>query len=146
MSLQTLLYHGNAQFDTLTDNELGSLTEEQFDTLPFGVVQLDEGGRIILYNQAEETIARRTREEVYSKHFFEEVAPCTHVSDFYGRWERLKQGEEGDHQVFSFRFLFPWGTKDVRIRMVLGSNGSSWLLISILTKSLTKPEVAAKEV
>lgn len=49
---------------------------ETLERLPIGVILLDDTGRVQLYNAAEERIARRRREDVLGRLFFDEVAPC----------------------------------------------------------------------
>ncbi|MEO6595633.1 MAG: PAS domain-containing protein [Planctomycetota bacterium] len=63
---------------------LAELSREQLDTLPYGIVVLDEHDRLLEYNDAESRLARRPRREVLGKGFFTEVAPYTNVEQLSG--------------------------------------------------------------
>lgn len=55
------------------------LLSSVFDSMPVGVVLLDENADVVLYNRAEERLAGRKREQVLGRSFFKEVAPCTNI-------------------------------------------------------------------
>lgn len=100
--------------------ELGIVVEDldpdDIDDHPFGVIQLDVRGRILAYNAYEEKLARLRREDVLGKHFFFEVAPCTRVRAFYGRF--LDGVALGTLDVtFGFVFPFAHGERHVEITM-----------------------------
>lgn len=57
---------------------------ELFDALPVGLVALDRTGRVVIFNSAEERLARRSRAAVLGKPFFSEVAPCMNVRELGG--------------------------------------------------------------
>lgn len=97
--------------------ELGTLTSEALDALPFGAIQLDPNGTVLAYNRAEEQISGRKRDEVVGKNFFTEVAPCTHVRKFYGAFQSGVD-RHSLNEVFDFTFRFPGRPRDVRIRMI----------------------------
>ena len=106
--------------DKPTIAELGivvdDLDPDDLDSHPFGVIQLSESGRILAYNAYEERLARRRREEVVGKHFFFEVAPCTRVRAFYGRFlDGVAIGSLD--ATFGFVFAFPHGPREVEITM-----------------------------
>jgi photoactive yellow protein len=83
----------------------GDLSREKIDAHPFGVIGLDRAGRVISYNRYEELLARRSRDEVLGKNFFREVAPCTQVKRFHGRF---LDGVARRSLDTSFRFIFPF--------------------------------------
>lgn len=62
------------------------LTEDQLDTLPVGMIQLDRAGTVLKFNQTESSLARVEKAETIGRSFFDEVAPCTRVQEFYGRF------------------------------------------------------------
>jgi photoactive yellow protein len=62
------------------DSSLGLLAN-LFDNLPLGVVVLDARGTVVIYNQAEERLANRSRAQVMGRDFFIEVAPCMNVRE-----------------------------------------------------------------
>src|SRR5438067_640312 len=71
-----------------------ALSEHELDGLPFGMIQLDRAGRILKFNAVESRLASLDQKQQIGKHFFTEVAPCTKVQAFYGRF---KEGVLQEH-------------------------------------------------
>jgi photoactive yellow protein len=86
------------------------------DLLPDGVVIVDGEGTVLYYNAREEQIAGRRREEVIGRNFFTEVAPCTKVAEFYGRFRQIV-AEAVDRATFAFEFPFAEGARQVEITL-----------------------------
>jgi photoactive yellow protein len=63
------------------------MSGEELDTLPYGMIQLDAQGRILRFNAVESRLASLPQQQQIGKHFFTEVAPCTKVQEFYGRFK-----------------------------------------------------------
>jgi photoactive yellow protein len=102
----------------MTD-DLTHLSSAEIDALPFGYIALAPDGTIRKYNRYEADLARKDPNEVLGKNFFREVAPCTQVQEFEGRFQHLVSGELGEPSVsFDFDFNFRHGTQQVRIGMV----------------------------
>ena len=77
--------------------------ENELDRLPFGAIRLDREGKILSYNRTEAELAGRQKESVLGKSFFTEVAPCTNVREFAGRFrEGVAKGSL--HMVFPYVF------------------------------------------
>jgi photoactive yellow protein len=101
------------------------------DLLPYGIIVVDEEGKILYYNAREEEIASRQREDVLGKNFFSEVAPCTQVREFYGRFEETMH-RAGLVADFHFRFPFPERPREVEITLTsFQKDGSNLCLISV---------------
>lgn len=101
------------------------------DLLPYGIIVVDVEGKILYYNSREEQIACRKREDVIGKNFFRDVAPCTAVKEFYGRF-REAMTNSGGVINFNFRFPFPGRTREVEIALTSFENGDALLcLISV---------------
>jgi len=99
--------------------EVDQLDDAQLDELPFGVICIDAEGTILRYNIAEARLARLDRTTVIGRRFFGEVAPCTNVPEFEGRFDQLVSGETDDAVVrFDFVFDFEHGAQDVHVEMV----------------------------
>jgi photoactive yellow protein len=84
------------------------------ELLPYGVIVVNAEGVVLFYNQREEQIADRKREHVLGRNFFTEVAPCTQVAAFHGRFvETMVKMEE----CAGFHFVFPFarGPRHVQI-------------------------------
>ncbi|MGZ8492406.1 MAG: PAS domain-containing protein, partial [Gemmatirosa sp.] len=92
-----------------------ALSAAELDALPYGMIQLDSRGTILRYSGAESRLSGMTADECVGRNFFEQIAPCTHVHEFYGRFQEGVRAQQLD-AVFSFRFAFV-PPKDVRIHM-----------------------------
>lgn len=104
------------QIDAL--ERLASMTKEEVDELPYGFVVLDETGTILLYNRYESALSRLPEERVVGKNFFKEVAPCTRVEAFYGRFRALIASADRLQENFQFRFYFQHGRQDVIVHFI----------------------------
>jgi photoactive yellow protein len=106
-----------------------SLAEDEFNALPFGAIKLDTDGRILKYNLYESRLAQRDAEEVIGQNFFTEVAPCTNVQEFAGRYRQgIAEGKL--NTTFPYRFLFPNRAVNVEITLILGPDGdSAWVFV-----------------
>ncbi len=92
--------------------QIEDLSSEELDDLPFGAIQLDAEGKILSYNLAETQISGRSQTEVIGKSFFEEIAPCTNVQEFAGRF---RQGVETKDLNFVFPYLFDFRMAPTRV-------------------------------
>jgi len=105
------------------------MSEEELDKLPFGAIRLDRNGTILSYNRAEANLTGRDPRRVIGRNFFTEVAPCTNVQAFAGRF---REGvERGDmHTIFPFRFDFEMAPRDVSVTLFYSKNtDSAWVFI-----------------
>ncbi|HEY0019198.1 MAG TPA: PAS domain-containing protein [Longimicrobium sp.] len=106
------------------------LTEAELDGLPVGMIQLDRSGTVLKFNQTESSLARMDKSEALGRSFFDEVAPCTKVQEFYGKFV---EGVENRnlHTVFPYQFRFRDGRqKNVVISMFYsGSTETVWVLV-----------------
>ena len=93
------------------------LTPAELDSLPMGMIQLDRNGNVLKFNQTESDLARVAAADAVGKSFFDEVAPCTKVQKFYGKF--LEGVESRQLQtVFDYVFRFRDGRqKNVVISM-----------------------------
>jgi photoactive yellow protein len=93
--------------ENVTAADLSRMTEEELDALPFGAIKLSPRGTVISYNATEGRLTGRTRERVLGRNFFIDVAPCTDVQEFRGRFVELaKESEMSIFHEFSFEFPF----------------------------------------
>lgn len=114
-------------------SEIGTMTPQELDLLPFGAIRLSPDGTITAYNQTEEKFAGRKASEVVGKNFFSDVAPCTKVKRFFGAFQAGVERKELN-EVFDFTFKFPTGAKDVRIRMIYAgaAEPAVWIFVTPL--------------
>lgn len=105
-----------APLDPLT---LDERSDEELDTLPYGVVTLDPVGTILQYNLAESRLARLDRTQVLGKNFFRQVAPCTATAEFEGRFrDFLRPGNTERLTRFEYLFDFKFGAQQVAVELV----------------------------
>lgn len=106
------------------------LLPSELDALPFGMIQLDPTGKILKFNKTEAELARLNRQRQLGKNFFEEVAPCTRVKEFYGRFlEGIAKKEL--YETFGFVFKFAHGHRNVAITLFYAqATQSVWVLVS----------------
>jgi photoactive yellow protein len=101
----------------------------EFDMLDFGAIQLDKDGTILKYNAYEGRLSGRDPVRVIGKNFFMEVAPCTNVKEFAGRF-RAGVANGDLHETFPYRYLFPDRYIDVEITMISSSDGQgAWIFV-----------------
>ena len=107
-----------------------TMSPEELDRLPYGMIQLDRTGRILNYNAVESKLASLRKEDAIGKQFFTEIAPCTKVQEFYGRF---KEGviREALDTSFRFHFAFKQSPRDVTVRLLYSKRTRTvWVLIS----------------
>lgn len=106
------------------------LAEADLDQLPVGMIQLGRDGTVLKFNQTESDLARVAKGEALGKNFFDDVAPCTKVQEFYGKF---LEGVEARalHTVFNYEFKFRDGRrKDVVISMFYStSTDTVWVMV-----------------
>ncbi len=104
---------------------------EDVGEAPFGIVALDEKGRVLAYNRYEQELANLDAAEVVGRDFFVEIAPCTNNfmvrEKFFDTWARAGTLDERVPYTFTYR-LQP---TRVELRLVVvGKNG--WMLVRVL--------------
>ena len=105
--------------------QLIGLSSHEIDQLPFGYIALDAQGSILKYNRYEAELARLDQQSVLGKNFFTEVAPCTQVKEFEGRFREFAAGRTGSTTLsFDFVFKFRHGAQNVRIGFIRSPSGS----------------------
>lgn len=101
----------------------------ELDALPYGMIQLDASGRILRFNAVEARLSSLPQEQQIGKHFFTEVAPCTKVQQFYGRFLDGVRHEALDTS-FRFHFAFKQDPRDVIIRLFYSRRSRTvWVLV-----------------
>lgn len=94
---------------------INQVSADALDALPYGLIVLDAQGNILFYNETESQLAGFSQAQVMGKNFFAEVAPCTRVKEFEGRFRQFVAGELGRVVFFDFAFHFRHGTQQVLI-------------------------------
>jgi photoactive yellow protein len=109
--------------------KLLSLTQEEVDKLPFGLIALDPGGTIVRYNEVESSLSGLDPQRVLGRNFFEEIAPCTNVREFAGLYRDMVRAGKLRSWEFNFTFRFPSGERRVHIRLAYFPEQSRGLIL-----------------
>jgi len=72
---------------TEIDSKLAGLSRGDADLADFGIVKVDDEGKIELYNHYEAELAGVTPAVAEGRNFFTEIAPCTNNKLFFGRFQ-----------------------------------------------------------
>jgi len=111
-----------------------SLTAEQLDELPYGAIELDASGKILEFNRAEEELSDHHAQDVIGRNFFTEIAPCSDVRQFKGRFTEFLNSNRPT-EVFSFTYQFP--DRPVQVELVFVRVNQS--LAFVLSKKGSSP-------
>jgi photoactive yellow protein len=90
--------------------DLRGLSSEEVDRLPVGFIGLDDEGYVLRFNAYEARASGRVPQSVLGRHFFREVAPCTSIQAFEGRYARMVR--QGLPAAAGFRYLFRFAGGD----------------------------------
>ena len=106
-----------------------SYTEGELDQLPFGAIRLDREGKILSFNQAEVDLSGRKKENVLGKNFFTDVAPCTNVQEFAGKFrEGVQAGRL--HTVFPYVFDYKMDPRNVWVTLFYSNEtDTAWVFV-----------------
>jgi photoactive yellow protein len=119
-----------------TDDHIFAMSRAELDAYPDGVITLARDGTIVRYNRAEARLARRNQDETIGLNFFRDVAPCTAVQEFQGRFDAFAAGTDSGAERFDFTFRFAWGRQDVGITMIRKAGAAEInLLVSVRSKN-----------
>lgn len=109
-----------------------TLTGGDLDALPIGVIVVDRSATILEYNSYERTLARMGDRTIIGLNFFRDIAPCTAVRDFEGRFETFLDSHDTSIEPFQFVFPFPHGHQRVSVIFVRTSDTSDRATICVL--------------
>lgn len=116
--------------ETLQDLEsIDRMPEDELDTLPFGAIRLDREGKILSYNMTESKLTGRDPKRVIGRNFFTDVAPCTNVQAFAGRF-REGIAKKEMHVIFPYRFDFEMAPRDVSVTLFYAkATDTAWVFV-----------------
>jgi photoactive yellow protein len=131
-----------ARTSTFDPMQLDERSDQELDTLPFGVIALDDEGTILRYNLYEAQFARLDRNQVLGRDFFNEVARCTRGEAFEGQFRRgVSTGATGSIARFAYTFDFKFGAQQVEVEILRPPNVPRYyLLINRLRVGPARPE------
>jgi len=108
---------------------LAHLDGDALDAASFGIVQLDDEGRVRFYNAFESDLSGVGAEEASGMNFFEELAPCTNTPAFAGRFFTSVEADDPMDQTFEYTFTYRVYPTVVTVRMCEGPEGQNWVLV-----------------
>jgi photoactive yellow protein len=105
------------------------LGEHELDQIPFGAIRLDKEGKILSYNRSEAELSGRKKEGVLGKNFFTDVAPCTNVQEFAGKFrEGVLKGTL--HTVFPYIFDYKMAPRNVWVTLFYSNEtDTAWVFV-----------------
>jgi photoactive yellow protein len=122
------------RFGLLPSEGIPSLEQSDVESLPFGVIILDDQGLIRQYNAAESAISGFTATDVIGLDFFVDVAPCANVQGFAGKVAELRATGISGRAEFEFVFVFKNGEMLVEIVCLYdGTSGHTTMLVAATT-------------
>lgn len=125
------------------DLDLDDLSAEAIEALPFGVILVDPLGRVLSYNAAESRFSGRAVGDVLGRNFFKDVAPCTNLPAFYGRFlGGVRSGALSERLTFTFGFQ----PQPVRVAVHMRSSrtpGRYWIVVQPIEWVSREPLAAA---
>ena len=109
--------------------KVDSVSEAELDSLPYGVIQLDATGTVLRYNAFEAGLSGLKKQTVVGKNFFKQIAPCTDLQQFHGRFrDGVAAGEL--HCTFRFHFAFKKRPCDVTVTLAYNDRDKTvWVLV-----------------
>jgi photoactive yellow protein len=113
---------------------LDRLSPEDLDRLPYGAIQVDGDGVIRFYNRAEARLSGRDRDRVLGRNFFLDVAPCTNMPSFFGRF---REGVDAGALDVGFDYVFAFRMAPVRVHIRMcgpTDEGLYWILVEPLER------------
>lgn len=109
--------------------QVDEMCAEDLDRLPFGAIQLDSQGKILQYNDYESGLSGVKKTTAIGKSFFTDMAPCTNVREFYGRFQD-GVAKKSLHEKFRYHFSFKINPVDVTVTLFYsGITNTVWVFV-----------------
>lgn len=119
----------------LTDEALRShveqLSPEALDALPFGVIRLDDAGKVTFYSRTEAEQSGFGDRKAIGRDFFTQLAPCLGTPEFMQRIERARQDGTLD-VMFEQIGDFDDAERELRVRVQSATGGGLWVFLQRL--------------
>ena len=107
---------------------VATLTAEEIDALPFGVVRLDPDGKVILFSEAEARQSGFGSRPRIGLTFFTQIAPCMNTESFRGRAERAIKAGVLDVE-FSHIGDFNDADRELTVKIQSAADGGMWIFL-----------------
>jgi photoactive yellow protein len=106
-----------AELGMVPVEDLLSLDHQASDRLPVGFITIDRDGIIQGFNAFESNYSGLAEQDVLGRSFFHDVAPCTSVKEFEGRFRDMVADDVSGIARFRYVFRFKGGARLVQISM-----------------------------
>jgi len=109
--------------------EIEEMGSDELDNLPFGAIRLSLDGEILAFNSYESELSGRDPDDVIGRNFFEDVAPCTNVREFAGRFrDGVDNGKL--NAVFPYYFDYEMDPRHVVVTLTYHSPAEhAWVFV-----------------
>ena len=97
-------------------DEIANYDRSQIDQLPYGVIKLDDDGKILLFNRHESEKSGVAVSDAEGKSFFSQVAPCTNNAIFLGSFQK-GVGEGSMDLIFPYTFTYKMKPTPVKVHL-----------------------------
>jgi photoactive yellow protein len=114
--------------DDNVGEKLRKASSEQLNDADFGIVRVDDEGRVEFYNRYESELAGVSPERAKGQNFFTELAPCSNNRIFLGRFKRGVQTDDLDAS-FTYTFTYKMRPTLVEIRMYRDAESNNWVMV-----------------
>ena len=109
--------------------DLPTMSRQQIDSLPFGVVKVSDNGIIELYNATESQLSGVAANQAEGKNFFTQVAPCTNNRIFFGRFSDGVSKSDLNVKI-AYTFTYKMRPTNVAVHMFRhNTTATNWILI-----------------
>ncbi|MEO0512541.1 MAG: photoactive yellow protein [Planctomycetota bacterium] len=119
---------------TFVPNELfgmlGNLSRSDADACDFGVIRVDDAGKILMYNRYETELGGVPASSAEGKNFFTQIAPCTNNSLFFGSF---KKGIAAGSLNVAFPYTFTFKMKPTNVKIHLyrdAASATNWIFVA----------------
>jgi photoactive yellow protein len=126
-------------FDGYDLERIQRVQSEQLDAAPFGVIVVDRSGIILEYNAYERSLAGLGNRNVIGLNFFNDVAPCTAIREFQGRFGDFMSSEQTSIEPFEFVFTLARGPERVNVVFVRLANDQNRATICVIRTEVADP-------
>lgn len=110
-------------------SNLGSLTRADIDACDFGIIKLDDSGKVLMVNRYQSELGCVPVPNFENKHYFTQIAPCTNNGLFYGSF-RKGIAANSLNMTFPYTFTFKLKPTNVRVHMYrCPSTRTNWCFV-----------------
>ena len=109
--------------------QAGTMNKAQADLCPFGCVQVDDAGRVLVLNRYLSEMTGVSAKAAAGKNYFTQVNLCTNNPMFYGQFKRGVAAHALDEQ-FAYVFTYQMRPTNVRVHLVRdAATKANWIFV-----------------